>query len=60
MNFHLINAALFCLSLVAVDGSHSKIRRTNRKYIRVRDRSQVVEFGRTIDSQQTEAEVTAV
>lgn len=59
MNFHLIIAALFCLSLGAVNGSLSKMRRTSRKYIRVGGRSQS-EFGRTIDLHEVEAEATAV
>ena len=61
MNFRLIIAALFCLSLSlgAVNGSLSKMRRTSRKYIRVGGRSQS-EFGRTIDPHEVEAEATAV
>ena len=63
MNFHLIIAALFCvsLSLGAVNGSLSKMRRTSKKYIRVGGRSQSEsEFGRTIDPHEVEAEATAV
>jgi hypothetical protein len=61
MNFHLIIAALFCLSLGAVNGSPSKMRRTSKKYIRVGGRSQSEsEFGRTIDPHEVEAEATAV
>jgi hypothetical protein len=59
MNFHLIIATLFCLSLGAVNGSLSKMRRTSRKYVRVRGGSQF-EFGRSIDPHEVEGEAKAV
>jgi hypothetical protein len=56
MSFHLIIAALFCVSLGAVNGSVSKMRRSTRKY--VRSGSQF-EFGRTIDPREVETEAEA-